>query len=202
MQIKHYVATFTEEMLATKPNDEEVHKTFIAGKERELHDDELTAEEKTLAELDQLEKGKTIYHRDDDGCPIIWNYQVKGFLKEAFSAISRDKDSACSKVKAFRKIIANCIFVEPRKIKLELPEGGKLGECERPLRAQTMQGERVALACSETVPAGTKMHFSVKVRAPGLDKALEECWEYASDLFMGAWRGSGKGTAIIEEVKA
>jgi len=200
MQIKHYCATFTEEMLATKPNDKEVYKTFVDGKENELHEDELTAEEKTLAELDGLEKGKTIFHRDEDGCPIVWDYQVKGFLKEAFSALSRDKDSACSKIKAFRKIIAGCVFVGPRQIKLELPEGGKMGECERPLRAQTMQGERVALAYSETVPKGTKMHFTVKhMQIPGLEKALEECWGYAADLFMGAWRGSGKGTAIIEE---
>ena len=48
----------------------------MAAKGREASEDELTAEQKALAEVDALEKGKTIFHRDDDGCPIIWNYQV------------------------------------------------------------------------------------------------------------------------------
>lgn len=202
MEKKTYVATFTEGLLATKPNDSEVHKSFVAAKEREAFEDELTAEEKTLAELDSLEKGKTVFHRDDDGCPIIWDYQIKGFLKEAFRAIGRDKETACAKVKAFLKVIDGNVFVSPRKIRLELPEGTELGTCQRPLRAQTMHGERVSLACSEEAPAGTKMLFTVTVLVPGLDKALEECWEYAQLRFMGAWRNSGKGTAVVEEVKA
>lgn len=202
MKTKHYVATFTEGLLATKPNDSEVHESFVASKAMEAMKDELTAEERTLGQIDALEKGKTVFHRDEDGTPMVWDYQVKGFLKEAMSALSRDKESACAKVKAFRKIIDGNVFVSPRKIRLELPEGEKLGTCQRPLRAQTMQGERVALASSEEAPAGTKMRFSVTTLAPGLEEALAECFEYARLKFMGAWRNSGKGTAIVEEVEA
>lgn len=201
MKKYRYVATFTEGLLATKPNDAEVHETYVAAKERDAIADELTVEEKTLAKLDGLEKGKTIFHRDDDGCPIIWDYQVKGFLKEAFRSLSRDKESACAKVKAFLKVIDGNVFVGPRKIRLELPDGAALGTCQRPLRAQTMQGERVALASSEEAPAGTKIRFEVTVLMPGLEKALDECWDYARFRFMGAWRNSGKGTAVVEQVK-
>ena len=200
--IKHYVAKFTEGLLGTKPNDQEVHDTFIKGKEMDLiPKDEQTAEERTLAELDKLEKGKTIFHRDEDGNPFIWNYQIKGFIKEAFKTLRRNKDSACAKIKAFLQVVDGCVFVMPRKIKLELPEGGKIETCQRPLRAQTMQGERVALASSEEAPAGTKIRFSVKTLIDDLDDALDECWAYAEDRFMGAWRNSGKGTAIVEEIK-
>ena len=199
---RHYVATFTAGLLGTKPNDQEVHDTFIKGKEMDLiPKDEQTAEERTLAELDKLEKGKTIFHRDEDGNPVIWGYQLKGAIKEAFRTLARDKNSECAKIKAYVKVVDGCVFVEPRQIKLELPEGKTLGTCQRPLRAQTMQGERVALASSEEAPAGTKIHFSVTTIVDGLEKALEECWEYAQMRFMGAWRNSGKGTAIIEEIK-
>jgi len=51
------------------------------------------------------------------------------------------------------------------------------------------------------VPAGTTMEFEVLTMMPGLDEALKECWDYAQLRFMGAWRNSGKGTAVIEEVK-
>lgn len=202
METKNYRATFTEGLLATKPNDEEIHKTFVAAKEREASEDELTAEQRALAEVDALEKGKTIFHRDDAGCPIIWDYQIKGFLKEAFKALRRDPKSAAAAVKNYKGIIDGSVFVKPRKIRLVLPDGATLGTCQRPLRAQTMQGERVALASSEEAPAGTTMEFSVVTMCPGLGKALDECWAYAQLRFMGAWRNSGKGTAVIEEVKA
>ena len=87
------------------------------------------------------------------------------------------------------------------QVVLNLPEGAEIGTCQRPLRAQTLQGERVALAQSEEAPKGTTIEFSVLTLAPGLEKVLAECWEYAQLRFMGAWRNSGKGTAIIEEVK-
>lgn len=93
------------------------------------------------------------------------------------------------------------MFIKPRQIVLNIPEGKEIGTCQRPLRAQTMQGERVALAQSEEAPAGTTIEFSVLTLAPGLEKALAECWEYAQLRFMGAWRNSGKGTAEIVEIK-
>ena len=202
MKTKKYKATFTEGLLATKPNDTAVHETYIAAKRSEgAAQDELDAEERAIAEVERLEKGTTVFHRTEDGHPMVWDYQVKGFLKDAIKALRRDPDSACAKLKAYKGVIDGSVFIKPRQIRLVLPEGGQLGTCQRPLRAQTMQGERVALACSEEAPAGTTMEFEVLVLAPGLDKVLEECFEYAQLRFMGAWRNSGKGTATIEEIK-
>lgn len=200
MKKTKYVATFTSGLLATKPADSEIFARFIAAKEREAAKDELDAEEMTLARLDDLEKGTTVFHRDADGRPIIWDYQIKGFLKDAWRMLAKDKDSHCAKVKAYIKMIDGGVFVTPRMIPLELPEGAKIGLCQRPLRAQTAQGERVALASSEEAPEGTKIRFTVTQVLPGLEKGLEECFEYAQFRFMGAWRNSGKGTAIIEKV--
>lgn len=202
MNTTKYRATFTEGLLATKPNDEAVHETFIAAKRAEgAQQDELDAEARTMAEIDRLEKGTTVFHRDEDGRPIIWDYQIKGFLKDAIKALRRDPKSACAELKAYKGVIDGSVFVKPRQIVLNLPEGAEIGTCQRPLRAQTLQGERVALAQSEEAPKGTTIEFSVLTLAPGLEKVLAECWEYAQLRFMGAWRNSGKGTAIIEEVK-
>lgn len=202
MTIKKYKATFTEGLLATKPNDETVHETFIASKRAEgAAKDELDAEAKALAEVERLEKGCTIFHRTEDGKPMIWDYQIKGFLKDAVKALRRDPQSASAKVKAFKSIIDGNVFITPRKIVLQLPEGGEIGTCQRPLRAQTMMGERVALAQSEEAPAGTAIEFEVKTLMPGLDAMLDECWEYAKLRFMGAWRNSGKGTADIVQLE-
>ena len=202
MKKTHYRATLTEGMLATKPADAAVHETYIAAKrEAGMPHDELDAEERALRAVERAEKGCTVFHRDADNDPCIWDYQIKGFLKEAVAALKRDPRSACAKLKNFKKVIDGSIFVAPRTIKLVLPDGGEIGTCQRPLRAQTMQGERVAIACSEEVPAGTEFEFDVLTLCPGLDDVLDECWEYAKLRFMGAWRNSGKGTATIEEVK-
>ncbi len=202
MKTIKYKATFTEGLLATKPNDEAVHETYIAAKREEgILKDELDAETRTLNEIDRLEKGCTVFHRSEDGKPMVWDYQVKGFLKDAIKALRRDPKSACAALKNYKGVIDGSVFVKPRQIILNLPEGMKLGTCQRPLRAQTMQGERVALAQSEEAPAGTTMEFLVLTLAPGLDKVLDECFKYAQLRFMGAWRNSGKGTAEVKKVK-
>lgn len=201
MKEKTYKATLTEGMLGTKPNDADVHATYVAGKEREAAADELSAEERTLAELNDLEKGITLFHRDEEGRPCIYDYVIKGFIKEAIKSLRRNPDTACSKLKNFKGVVDGSVFVTPRMIPLILPEGKEITMCSRPLRAETPQGPRVALAKSEEVPAGTTFTFTVKTLCPGLDKVLEECWEYAQLRFLGAWRNSGKGTAKIEELK-
>ena len=202
MTTTRYRATFTEGLLATKPNDETVHETYVAAKrEAGAAKDELDAEARAVAEIERLEKGCTVFHRDAEGRPIVWDYQIKGFLKDAIKALRRDPKSACAALKNYKGVIDGSVFVKPRQIVLRLPEGKGLGTCQRPLRAQTMQGERVALAQSEEAPAGTVIEFEVLTLAPGLEKALAECWKYAELRFMGAWRNSGKGTAVVEKLR-
>lgn len=201
IKTKKYRATFLEGLLATNPNDAAVHETYIANKRAEgVAKDEIDAEAEALRRVENLEKGKTIFSRDAKGNPIIWDYQVKGYLKAAFKALRRDKNTECSKLAAYRGVIDCNVFVSPRQIVLNLPKGSTLGTCERPLRAETMQGPRVALASSEEAPAGTTIEFTVQTMGsdPLLEKALNECWEYAQFSFLGAWRSSGKGKALIE----
>jgi hypothetical protein len=205
METKKYKATFTEGMLATKPNDADVFETYIATKREEgIAQDEVDTAKQTEAEVERIEKGKTVFHRNENGQPVIWDYMLKGYLKECIKALRRNPKSAWKTDKglnAYKGIIDCNVFVKPRQIVLNIPEGKEITECSRPLRAQTPQGERVALAKSEEVPAGTTMEFEVITTMPGLEKGLKECWDYAVLHGMGAWRNSGKGTCVIEEIK-
>ena len=95
-------------------------------------------------------------------------------------------------MKAYKKEVDGLINVWPRKIPIEFE--GETGICQRPLRAQTAQGERVALASSETVPVGSAMTFEIELMNPKEDEAIvRECLNNGWRRGFGQWRNSGKG---------
>lgn len=79
-------------------------------------------------------------------------------------------------------------------------EGAECGRCERPLRASSASGERVALAASETVPAGTVLEFSILVMNPKDAETVREWLDYGALRGLFQWRNSGKGRFEWEEV--
>lgn len=98
--------------------------------------------------------------------------------------------------------IDGTVFVEQRKIPFKLPDGAECGRCERPLRASSASGERVALAASETVPAGTVLEFSVLVMNPKDAETVREWLDYGRLRGLFQWRNSGKGRFEWEEVES
>ncbi len=103
-----------------------------------------------------------------------------------------------SKCKAFKKEIDGLIFVKERQIPLHFD--GDMGKCVRPLRASTPQGERVALASSETVPAGATLEFTIQCFVPGDMDMVREWLDYGEFRGLGAWRNSGKGKFTWTEI--
>ena len=75
-----------------------------------------------------------------------------------------------------------------------------MGECQRPLRAQTAQGERVSIAHSETVPVGSTMEIEITCMDPAHEKLVLEWLEYGKLRGLGQWRNSGKGRFCVEVV--
>ena len=111
--------------------------------------------------------------------------------------------SECSKIKAYKKEIDGLIFPAPRAIPIKFD--GEIGLCQRPLRGQTAQGERVALATSECIPAGATMEFEIQMLLPDHEKAVREMLDYGQLRGFGQWRNSGKGRftyEILEEISA
>ena len=76
-----------------------------------------------------------------------------------------------------------------------------MGECQRPLRAQTAQGERVALAFSDEAPAGTFVEFEIENLGGAQEGAIVEWLDYGKLRGIGQWRNSGKGRFEWEEIK-
>lgn len=204
MQAK-YRLTLIEEMLGTKAANHDVFADFIASK---APDGDKRKEELDTAEHRE-EAGTTVFHKQN-GIVGIWDYQIKGFFKDACGAM-RNADGTLSKaVTAYKSKIDGLIFPQPRFIPIILPEGGAVGICERPLRAETAQGPRVSVCRSETVPAGSVIEFSVAYLAKKVGKGddavdvaalIEEWLGYGALRGLGQWRNSGKGRFTFEEIE-
>lgn len=93
--------TFTEEVLGSSPNTKEIYSEFIASK---APDAASVADEVEAVGADEVtEKGTTVFPRNDDGEPVIWDYQLKGFMKDACGALRRVPGTLSSKCKAYRR---------------------------------------------------------------------------------------------------
>lgn len=187
--------TFTDELLGTSSGNPELHREFIASK---APDAAKMEEEVAALGVDAVEeKSMTVFPKLADGTPFLYDYQIRGFFKEICGAMKAISGTKSSKVKAHKKKVDNTIFVEPREIPLDL-HGMKPGNCQRPLRASTMQGERVALANSEVCPEGTTCEFSVLCMVDDDADMLREWLEYGRFKGIGQWRNSGKGRFTFE----
>jgi hypothetical protein len=151
--------TLTEATLGTLAGNPEIAKEFIMSKHPDgIQQDELHAE---TPEGD-LAKACTIFPREN-GKPFIWDYQIKGFFKEACIAMIETDTITQEELKAVR--LTKYLF--KRTIDRKIHENwnaelsGEICWCERPLRGMTMQGERISMARSEEIPAGSKFSFEI-----------------------------------------
>ena len=188
--------TLLEEMLGTASNNPDIHSEYIASKAPDAKSKE---EEIEAIGVDaEIEKSMTVFPRNKAGQPIMWDYQAKGFFKDACGMLRNVKGSESSKMKAYKKKIDGLIFVKEREIPIQM--SGEIGNCQRPLRAQTMQGERVTLANSETIPAGSTLEFTVCCLVDGDVDVVKEWLDYGKWRGLGQWRNSGKGKFVWQEL--
>ena len=175
---------FTEPLLGTLPGDEKLAEEYVTSKHPEGVQKE---EQDSLPE--EVKKSSSFFARDSRDKPILWDYQIKGFFKDACSMMQRV--TKVDDLKAHKKIIDGLVFVAPRQIELKL--SGKLTFTERPLRVSTPKGDRTALARSETAPAGTKIQIEIILLKPDLKKYIINWLDYGILRGLGQWRNSGMG---------
>lgn len=181
-----YRVTFTEDLLGTAPLNKQIYADFVMSKKAEASEDELNS----VPERD--ERGTTGFHRDEAGNPILYDYMIKGFCKDACSMLARVEGTYSKGCKAHKKKIDGLIFVYPRKLKLNF--SGEIGTLERPLRASTPQGERVALVKSEVLPAGTWFEMTLRILGDEVDEDLLKEWlDYGQMRGIGQWRNASYG---------
>ena len=192
----HVRLTFDEPLLGTSPANSEIYREFIGSKAPDAAsvEDEVAA----LGADAVAERGMTVFPRLEDGTPFLWDYQIKGFFKDACGVLRKVPGKRSAKIKAYKKEIDGLIFPQPRRIPLAL--SGPVRECQRPLRAQTAQGERVSLAMSEEVPEGSAVEFDVVCLDDGQADNVREWLDYGALRGIGQWRNSGKGRFTWEEL--
>lgn len=188
--------TFTEGILGTSPGNEDVFRDYVASKAPDAAsiEDEVAA----LGAAEVTEKAKTVFPRNSAGVPFLYDYQIKGFFKDTCGGLRKVTGCHSAKIKAYKKEIDKLIFISPREI--PFLEYGEIGECQRPLRASTPQGERVSLAISEEIPAGAKVEFDIVLFADEHEALVREWLDYGCFSGIGQWRNSGKGRFVWEEI--
>ena len=188
--------TLLEPMLGMTASDPKITETYIASKAPDAK--KMEEEIEAIGVEGVVEQGKTVFPRDEQGRPFLWDYQIKGFFKDTCGALRRAKGSKSEKIKAFKKEIDGLLFPEPRKIIINV--AGEIGDCQRPLRASTPQGDRVALANSEEIPAGSTLEFTIVMLAD-YREVITEWLDYGRYRGLGQWRNSGKGRFTWEEME-
>lgn len=198
---KKILITGITELLGSLPASSALHTEYIASKAKEPQEDE--------ADFVQLEeKGLTVFARKLGGNELILlDYQIKGFIKEAVNNLKADNG-----VGAGRKKIDNYVFITPRHIPI-MREGALIIDederFERPLRAQTMQGERVSLASSELIYDPWEIVIEItllndkgtKASKPVTWDVITEALNYGFFKGLGQWRNGGYGRFRWEEIK-
>jgi hypothetical protein len=185
----------TEPLLGTAPLNKELYAEYIAGR---VNDFDVLDEIDSVP--DAMEKGTTGFHRDANNAPILYDYVIKGFFKDAAGMLRRVEGTKSSKLTSYKKVIDGLVFVRPRTI--PIVTGSEIGILERPLRAQTAQGERVALSRSEMIAAGATITFTLELLSDKLEPAVVEWLDYGANRGLGQWRNGGYGTFTYEMTPA
>lgn len=188
--------TFTEGILGTCSANTELHTKYIASK---AEDAKKIEEEVAALGAEEVEREQmTIFPRNDDGQPFLWDYQIRGFFKGACSFLNKVKTTKSSTIKAFKKKIDGHVFIAERQIPIVTDK--EIISCQRPLRASTPMGERVALSNSEEVQAGATIEFTVECLIDDDINLVREWLNYGKFNGIGQWRNSGKGRFYWEEL--
>jgi hypothetical protein len=111
-----------------------------------------------------------------------------------------DASPSCASIKAFRKEIDGNLFVFPRKIVINTNDPITLNQ--RPLRASSPQGERVALSSSEEIHGGATCDIKVAVMIDDWEDSVRRILDYGIVHGTGQWRNSGAGRFLWQELDA
>lgn len=188
--------TFLQGVLGTQTGDPEVYRSFIGSKAPDAST--IEEEVEALGTDSVVDKGKTFFPKNKDGQAFIYDYQIKGFFKSACKALSKVSETQSSKLKAYKQEIDLRVFVKQRENVISNYD--IITECQRPLRAQTMQGERVSLAISEEIGAGATVDFTIIVLQDDTLNVVREWLNYGRFNGLLQWRNSGKGSFVWQEI--
>jgi hypothetical protein len=179
--------TMTGPLLGSQPGRDTPASDYLREKVRKENPDaNIEDEVNTLPE--ELQKGTTGFHKDEQGKPSLFNYQVKGMIKEAGSVLNGLNDT-----KGLKSKLDNLVFISPRFIPIQTTKDITI--CERPLRAETPKGPRTTLARSEQIQEGAVIECQIEIlqttKTEINEDMLRTLLDYGSKKGLGQWRNSG-----------
>lgn len=192
-----YALTFEliEPVLGTIPKDRKVFENFIMDQAKTQMEKDKAADDVERVPEEMEARGWTGFYEDENGHPILMDYQFKGFLKNAGNIL---KESL--KIKNLRSHVNDTVFVTPRWIELADKPDDVL---ERPLRAMTMQGPRVSLVRSDMINPGRQYTLGIQLLEGSkvTEEALKEILAYGELSGLLQWRNGGYGRFKVVSFK-
>jgi hypothetical protein len=206
-ETRKYRLTGITEMLGSQSANPKIHSDFIASK---APTPEQGAEETAMLpkEEELMDNKATVFLRNPaDGGLCVRCHAIVGFFKGTVNTLS-----AQNGIKQAAGKVGNYVFVSPINIPIVRQETGEIvtepdGLNERPLRGETLQGPRVALASSEFVK-DWQIEFEVELienagtakSKPVTFEALEEALDYGRLKGLGQWRNGAYGRFTWERI--
>ena len=179
----------TEPLLGVVPKNPDVYKTWIESKQVKGDEGEPEYTE---------ERSWTGFHVDKDKGLYIMDYHIKGYFKEVAAIMPetlglKKKSGDLMSEQMIKHRLDNWLFIEPRRIYLGKQEPD--GYIERPLRAETLRGKRIALARSDYVE-GVTLQFTVVIlnSSPIKFEQIRTWLAYGEKKGLGQFRTGGYGT--------
>ena len=199
-----YKFTFLEDLLGTCPKTVDIYKEWMISKKppNAEQDDELES-------IDLGEKGWTGFMKDENGL-FIYNYMIKGFLKNAanvnkhlITVNKTSKKGVITETELFaaKSKFDSYVFIEPRKIYLGKKEPD--GTNTRPIRVETMKGPRVAIIKSDFIAAGNSIKCIIEVinNKSITSDIVEQLIAYGKFVGLGQFRNGGYGPFSAERIE-
>lgn len=187
--------TFTEPILGSTSNDKEIYTNYIGSKAPDAKT--LSEELEDVGLSDVVEKGTTVFLSNKDGYPYLSNHVIKGFFKGSAKHIRRlparkDKNGKTVKYESAKRKLW---LMHPDKDVREM-----ITIFQRPLRASTPQGERIALASSEMLPRNTTLEFEVQLMDASHEAAVREWLDFGLYHGISQWRNADYGRFEWKEI--
>lgn len=195
-----------EPLLGTIPKDKNVFENFIMDQAKTEVEKKKATEDLARVPEEVEERGWTGFYEDEQGRPILMDYQFKGFLKNAGNVLKDVTGERTVKPKKgeegepkketgtpnLRSHINDTVFVNPRSIVLADKPDDVL---ERPIRAMTAQGPRVALMRSDLINPGRQYSLELQVlnKSKATEKVLRDILSYGELCGLLQWRNGGYG---------
>ncbi len=180
---------FVSPILGSSPADTEIYSNYIASNAPDAKSLQEEIQDSSSQEVE--EKKMTVFFKDAEGNPFIYDYIIKGFFKNACKAMKQTDGSITGKLSNYKGKIDNNIFIVERRIPFKFE--GDMSVLQRPLRADTAQGPRVALSSSEMIPAGAVIEFSMYILTDELANYVKEWLDYGILNGICQWHNGGYG---------